>query len=174
MKYPADQGMTMLELMVAVMLLAVFMAGFVGITEFTSALTQGINQNDSPDNAFKASDLILARSTTGERLNELARDLSILPEPALPKDCLKSNTSWNIHASSTSSKIWYLKNEQLTKFLTLANTRGFIDRVCLYNKYRETSSLPGLYVLQAEPKQAGPLIQPLRVLFCRPQKFCMQ
>jgi prepilin-type N-terminal cleavage/methylation domain-containing protein len=169
-KYSEDQGMTMLELMVAVMLFAVFMGVFVGITEFTSSLTQGIMPDDTPENAFKVSDLVLARSITAERLKQLSSDIAILPSQAIPQECLKSNNSWNLG----NQNFWVLKNQQLTKFITLANTKGFIDRVCLYNKYPETLNLPGLYVLQAEPKQSGPLIQPIRVLFCRPQKLCMQ
>ena len=182
MKLKAQQGMTMLELMVAVMMLAVFMAGFVGITEFTSAITQGVAQDQSNGKKFTASDLAIARSLADDRLNQLAKELANAPFPEInnylgEKNCLPISNSW-IDGN------WRLKNQQLLKIprnqrafvdpkWDVDEGNGFIDQVCLYTIDPESSNQPGLYVIQAMPIKAGPLMQPLRVLFCRPKKYCL-
>ena len=182
MKLKAQQGMTMLELMVAVMMLAVFMAGFVGITEFTSAITQGVAQDQSNGKRFTAADLAIARSLADDRLNELAKELANVSFSEInnylgEENCLPIRKLW-IDGN------WRLENQQLLKIprnqRTLPDPKwdinegnGFIDQVCLYTIDPESSNQPGLYVIQAMPRKAGPLMQPLRVLFCRPQKYCL-
>ncbi len=169
MKLKAQQGMTMLELMVAVMMLAVFMAGFIGITEFTSAITQGVAQDQSNSGIFLASDLVLARSLADERLNKLAKELANVPDINIyEKNCLNSATTNGWIGGS-----WFIRSQQLIKGVDYAKKAGFIDQVCLYTIDPESGKQPGLYVIQAMPRKAGPLMQPLRVLFCRPQKYCL-
>jgi len=121
--------------------------------------------------------LALARSIATERLNSLASSLA-REEPAAfrkrieDKRCLTAKASWD---SLNGGIDWNLSNQKFYPDVSGTPQKGFIERVCIYpSKYAESTTAPGLYVLQAEPKAAGPLLQPLRVLFCRPQNFCLQ
>ena len=166
MKVIKEQGITMLEVLVATILFAVFMAAVVAITELTGKLVKGTG-------TLSASELALARSIASTRLDKLARDLA--REATLPGSCLNSSTNWNLANASN----WSLSNQQLSNQVAGVEQKGFIESICIYpSKYAENSTsdppTPGLYVVQAEPKQTNTLQQPLRVLFCRPQKLCLQ
>lgn len=170
MKRSTNQGMTMLEVMVSAVMLAIFMAAFVAIMQLSAKLIRGVDSGN-----FTASELALARSIASERLNSLASSLAREQYADFEKSrdkCLTAQASWNL---ANDSSFWSLSNQQLSKELTGAEQKGFIERVCIYpSKYAESTTAPGLYVVQAEPKAAGPLLQPLRVLFCRPQNSCLQ
>jgi len=166
MKVIKEQGITMLEVLIATILFAVFMAAVVAITELTGKLVKGTG-------TLSASELALARSIASTRLDKLARDLA--REATLPSSCLNSSTNWNLANGSN----WSLSNQQLSNQAAGVEQKGFIESICIYpSKYAENSTsdppTPGLYVVQAEPKQTNNLQQPLRVLFCRPQNLCLQ
>ena len=166
MKVIKEQGITMLEVLVATILFAVFMAAVVAITELTGKLVKGTG-------TLSASELALARSIARTRLDKLARDLA--REATLPTSCLNSSTNWNLANGSN----WSLSNQQLSNQAAGVEQKGFIESICIYpSKYAENSTsdppTPGLYVVQAEPKQTNNLQHPLRVLFCRPQNLCLQ
>ena len=172
MKSTADQGMTLLEVMVSAVMLAIFMAAFVAIMQLSAKLIKGVDSG-----GFTASELALARSIATERLNGLASSLAREESAAFIEivgatKCLTAQAGWNL---ANDGSRWSLSNQQLSKELTGTEQKGFIERVCIYpSKYAESATTPGLYVVQAEPKAAGPLLQPLRVLFCRPQNLCLQ
>ena len=168
MKVIKEQGITMLEVLIATILFAVFMAAVVAITELTGKLVKGTGTG-----TLSASELALARSIASTRLDKLARDLA--REATLPISCLNSSTPWNLASASN----WSLSNQQLSNQVAGVEQKGFIESICIYpSKYAENSTsdlpTPGLYVVQAEPKQTNTLQQPLRVLFCRPQHLCLQ
>lgn len=85
MKVIKEQGITMLEVLVATILFAVFMAAVVAITELTGKLVKGTGTG-----ALSASELALARSIASTRLDKLARDLA--REATLPSSCLKGTS----------------------------------------------------------------------------------
>ena len=173
MKSTADQGMTLLEVMVSAVMLALFMAAFVAIMQLSAKLIRGVDTND-----MTASELALFRSVATERLNSLASSLAREEYVDFKKSsdkCLTEKEPWTLKNNDGSNTSWSLSNQQLSKESTGTEQKGFIERVCIYpSKYAESATTPGLYVVQAEPKAAGPLLQPLRVLFCRPQNFCLQ
>ncbi len=172
MKVKKEQGITMLEVLVATILFAVFMAAVVAITELTGKLVKGAG-------TLSASELALARSIASTRLDKLARALSRESEEEFRKkveNCLKTADPWEFSDSS----VWSLRNQQLSNQAPdVEEMKGFIESICIYpSKYAENINsvppVPGLYVVQAEPKQTNTLQQPLRVLFCRPQHLCLQ
>ena len=171
MKSTADQGMTLLEVMVSAVMLAIFMAAFVAIMQLSAKLIKGVDSG-----GFTASELALARSIATERLNGLASSLAreeyVDFKKSLDK-CLTAQVPWQLVNDGNIS--WSLSNQKFYPDVTSSIQKGFIERVCIYpTKYAESATAPGLYVVQAEPKAAGPLLQPLRVLFCRPQNLCLQ
>jgi Tfp pilus assembly protein PilV len=173
MKVKKDQGITMLEVLVATILFAVFMAAVVAITELTGKLVKGAG-------TLSASELALARSIASTRLDKLARALSResvvgFSEKVGRVNCLKTAKNWELSDNS----VWSLSNQQLSNQAPDVELKGFIESICIYpSKYAENSTsdppTPGLYVVQAEPKQTNTLLQPVRVLFCRPQNLCLQ
>jgi len=174
MKGKSDQGMTMLEVMVSAVMLAIFMAAFVAIMQLSAKLIKGIDSG-----GFTASELALARSIATERLNRLASSLAREEDVDFKKSsdkCLTEKEPWTLKNNDGSNTSWSLINQKFYPDVSGSfHQKGFIERVCIYpSKYTESATAPGLYVLQAEPKAAGPLLQPLRVLFCRPQNFCLQ
>lgn len=183
----ADQGMTMLEVMLAVLLFAVFMGVFLTVTELTAQLMRGV------EGGRPASDLALARTLTRQQLTSLADEISSLDavESDLVntflglKNCLldanselpQGRTSWFLPVRSAfglqQQQQWTVQRKQLARVDQPAAMPGSIERVCLYpTAYDEQAGQPGLYVLQAEPLTSGPLSQPLRLLVCRPDYLC--
>ena len=182
-----EQGMTMLEMMLAVLLFAVFMGVFLTVTELTAQLMRGV------EGGRPASDLALARSITRQQLTSLASELTSLDSVEADltntfvgganclldsnSDLSQGRTSWFLPTRSVSGlpqqQQWTIQRKQLARVDQPAAMPGSVERVCLYpTAYEETVNQPGLYVLQAEPLKSGPLAQPLRLLLCRPDYLC--
>ena len=182
-----DQGMTMLEMMLAVLLFAVFMGVFLAVTELTAQLLRGV------EGGRPASELALARTLTRQQLTALGGELSSLDavEADLTNrfvgtgNCLldanstlaTGRTSWVLPtrtaAGLAQQQTWSIQQKQLARLDQPAAMPGSIERICLYpTAYQEQTGQPGLYVLQAEPLQSGPLSQPVRLVLCRPDYLC--
>ena len=176
----SQPGMTMLEMMIAIILFVVFMGVFLGVTELTAQLLRGVEGGRS------ASELALARTTTRLQLNDLAGQLNsadylVQVKPLLgPTNCLVDANStpaglktWSLTSPLGTTYDWFIQQKQLGLVGTPLPLPGGIERICLYStRYTETPTEPGLYVLQAEPLKAGPLSQPLRLVLCRPDYLC--
>ena len=184
----SQPGMTMLEVMIATLLFVVFMGVFLSVTELTAQLLRGVKGGRS------ASELALARTTTRLELKDLAARLSSAKHTQVkslvgPANCLVDHNSnlaglksWTLTSSSGAIYNWFIQQKQLGLVGNPVPFPGGIERVCLYSfkEFPETSTppaasittAPGLYVLQAEPLQAGPLSQPLRLVLCRPDYLC--
>lgn len=126
-----------------------------------------------------ASELALFRSIATERLNSLANSLARVEDIEFVKSsakCLTEKEPWTYNDIDGGNITWILSKKKFYPDVSGSLQTGFIERVCIYSstKYAESETAPGLYVVQAEPKAAGPLLQPLRVLFCRPQSFCLK
>ena len=182
-----DQGMTMLEMMLAVLLFAVFMGVFLAVTELTAQLLRGV------EDGRPASDLALARTLTRQQLTALGSELSSLDaaEADLTNNflgvdnCLLDASSslttgrgsWTLPTRTANGfeqkQQWIVQQKQLSRLDQPAAMPGSVERICLYpTAYQEQVGQPGLYVLQAEPLQSGPLNQPVRLLLCRPDYLC--
>jgi len=170
----------MLELMLSVILLTVFLSAFLASLDLVSKLMQG-TEGGSP-----SSEIALSRTITQQRLHLLANELSTIQDikPFLGNsNCLggSTNNTWSLPSNKLGvfPPIWAIDNKQLVKFNLNdppSLEKGGFERVCLYSTtFVENQALftAGIYLLQAEPLQAGPLLQPLRVLLCRPKHFCL-
>jgi len=172
----ADSGMTLFEVLLSIMLLSVFMGGFLAATDLLTRMFVGSSDGS------QITELALAKTITSQRLSSLAQELSALESVAPfvgPNNCIVSDSSWELPVttgSSLSPARWGLKNKQLVRLdNSVSQVNGSIERVCLYNTNfteSEPDLRPGLYFLQAEPLQVGPFTQPLRLLLCRPLQFC--
>jgi len=182
-----DQGMTMLEMMLAVLLFAVFMGVFLAVTELTAQLLRGV------EGGRPASDLALARTLTRQQLTALGSELSSVDAAEADltnnfvgaSNCLLDANStlatgrgtWTLPTRTANGleqqQQWTIQQKQLARLDQPAAMPGSVERICLYpTAYQEQAGQPGLYVLQAEPLQSGPLSQPVRLLLCRPDYLC--
>jgi len=166
-----DQGMTMLEMMLAVLLFAVFMGVFLAVTELTAQLLRGV------EGGRPASDLALARTLTRQQLTALGSELSSLDAAEADltnnfvgaSNCLLDANStlamgratWTLPTRTANDleqqQQWTIQQKQLARLDQPAAMPGSVERICLYpTAYQEQAGQPGLYVLQAEPLQSGP------------------
>jgi len=182
-----DHGMTLLEVLIALSLFAVFMGVFLSVTELTAQLLRGV-EDDRP-----ASELALARTLTRQQLTDLGNELSSLDSVEAnifnnfvgADNCLldansglnAGRRSWILPTRTASGMLqeqrWTIQQKQLARLDQPAAMPGSVERICLYGTaYQEQANQPGLYVLQAEPFQSGTLSQPVRVVLCRPDYLC--
>ena len=182
-----EAGMSMLEMMLAVLLFAVFMGVFLAVTELTAQLLRGV------EGGRPASDLALARTLTRQQLTALGSELSSLDAAEADltnnfvgaSNCLLDANStlamgratWTLPTRTANDleqqQQWTIQQKQLARLDQPAAMPGSVERICLYSTaYQEQAGQPGLYVLQAEPLQSGPLSQPVRLLLCRPDYLC--
>ena len=179
----------MLELLLAVLLFSVFMSIFLAATELTAQLMRGI------EGGHRASGLALSRTLLRQEMDALVSELS---SGEISKDdfedkfvglnnclldfdadeALKSKPhklSWDLSSRGSdglpASTAWTIQGKQLAK-KNSQRLPGGIERLCLYTVFQQQPDTPGLYVMQAEPLQVGPLSQPLRLVFCRPEYLC--
>ena len=166
-----EQGMTMLEMMLAVLLFAVFMGVFLAVTELTAQLLRGV------EGGRPASDLALARTLTRQQLTALGSELSSLDAAEADltnnfvgaSNCLLDANStlamgratWTLPTRTANDleqqQQWTIQQKQLARLDQPAAMPGSVERICLYSTaYQEQAGQPGLYVLQAEPLQSGP------------------
>ena len=182
--------MTMLEVMVAVLLFAVFTGMFLAVTELTAQLMRGV------EGGRPASDLALARTLTRQQLTALGSELSSLDAAEADLDnrfvgaanCILDVNSklpeskgrkegWSLPTRTANGfeqqQQWTIQRKQLARLDQPPAMPGSVERICLYpTAYQEQAGQPGLYVLQAEPLQSGPLSQPVRLVLCRPDYLC--
>ena len=152
-----SNGMTLLEVLIAIMLFAVFTGVFLTVTEMLSVL---IPPSNTPLSVQSCNGAALELSCINIAFDQII--------PILEKDSDKPNG-----CSTTASLI-----------PAVANKNIIIDwpddyKVCIY-KYDNLAEqeppavpLPGLYLLQAEPTKQVFWRKPVQRLFCRPYHLCI-
>ena len=152
-----SNGMTLLEVLIAIMLFAVFTGVFLTVTEMLSVL---IPPSDTPLSVQSCNGAALELSCINIAFDQII--------PILEKDSDKPNG-----CSPTASLI-----------PAVAKKNIIIDwpddyKVCIY-KYDNLAEqeppavpLPGLYLLQAEPNKQVFWRKPVQRLFCRPYHLCI-
>ena len=153
MKSTADQGMTLLEVMVSAVMLAIFMAAFVAIMQLSAKLIKGVDSG-----GFTASELALARSIATERLNGLASSLA-REEPAAfieivgATKCLTAQAGWNL---ANDGGRWSLSNQQLSKELTGTEQRALSNGYASIPQNMQKAQLRQVYMwCRLNQKQLG-------------------
>ena len=152
-----SNGMTLLEVLITIMLFAVFTGVFLTVTEMLSVL---IPPSDTPLSVQSCNGAALELSCINIAFDQII--------PILEKDSDKPNG-----CSPTASLIPAVAKKNIV-----------IDwpddyKVCIY-KYDNLAEqeppavpLPGLYLLQAEPTKQVFWRKPVQRLFCRPYHLCI-
>ena len=172
MKYKKNhnQGMSLPELILAVLMLTAFTGITVMVTEFTARFFQPLNPEAKEENIpsnQEPSDMLNDYSLINNSIDSI---IEILSEPGIDKNFILSlkctalpSLEWGIPSIDTkaipkSYKIC-IKPTSLAEsdYLQLANAEG----------------KPGIYILYSKPdKGVSVHATPIRRIFCRPKPFC--
>ena len=161
-----DAGMTLLELLIAVMMLVTFTGVVIMVMEFTLGFLRDVGK-------ASGNGVLIDHIEAQLRMDEL---VEVLSQPGIRKDEIK-----NMVAKCTDKPAdeWRGMDNQLLPIPNIYPPPGY--KFCL----RETSQIednlndllssgqPGIYMLQALPVgSVDPSRLPVRRLFCRPRPFC--
>jgi hypothetical protein len=159
-------GMTFLEVMIAILLFAMFTGVTVMVTELMAAM---VSRDSIQTGAQECGVAPVDRACLEQFLDEL---VGTLEQPVFPPAKLLAGLR---QCKPTAEQLLDLS---LAEIPVAPWPPGYT--VCLYDygsvnpAYGEDleSERPGLYLLQAQPVQSSPLRQPVQRLFCRPRLLC--
>lgn len=162
---PGDAGVTMLEVMVAILMVVAFLGVFVSVTEFTS---RWMRQSES---GLPGSDgLLVDHHQLQVAMDQLAEALA---QPGVSTEAVILATrkpctydpmvEWGLPGARPRIPPGYL--------FCLRSTS--LSESPIQDLIAGTAGVkPGIYVIQALPEQLTAATQPARRLFCRPKPFC--
>lgn len=170
-RHVSHAGMTLVEVMMALMMLVAFLGVYVAVTELTNRFLSEAEKTQFPGSQGllvdhhqlqiamdDLSDVLAQPGLTREEMTELAqRGCSFDPQ-----------TDWGLPGSALTERF-----PELPRYY----------RYCLHSTTLAESSLAdllaerpgaraGIYVLQALPEETTGSTQPARRVFCRPKPFC--
>lgn len=173
---PGIQAMTMLEMLVGLMLLTIFLASMVLVSQITLRYSMGpvdTNPVASKAAAMQLTDVQLAGQIAGRSLKRLAQSLQLADATWLsshadnPNGCLSSKQGWDFAlASDGQTDHWSLSasnrslqglhgSQAYRENRAAASVPGVMASVCLYAvqgmapEPNAASPKPGLYLLKA-------------------------
>ena len=165
-----NRGMTLPELILAVLMLVSFTGITVMVTQFTARFFQPLNEGAKEDNVLsnkELSDVLNHHSKINIAIDSI---IEILSEPGIDKNLILGlkctslpSSEWNIpsidaEAIPKSYKIC-IKPTSLSEsnYLELTNGEG----------------KPGIYIVFSKPENGVSVNStPVRRIFCRPKPFC--
>ena len=165
-----NQGMTLPEMILAVLMLTAFTGITIMVTEFTSRFFQPLNEEAKEE-------YISSNKELNDKLNNhyqinIAFDsiIEFLAEPGIDK-----NFILNLKCSSLPSLEW-----EIPSIDTKAIPKSY--KICIkptslsesnYSELANAKGKPGIYILYAKPENGVTInATPVRRIFCRPKPFC--
>ena len=168
MKYKINKnkGMTLPELVLAVIMLVAFTGITVMVTKFTSKFFQPLNEKVVESNTVKR-DMLNDHYQINNVFDSI---IEIFSEPGIDK-----NFILNRQCTSLPSLEWSIPSID-----TNAVPKSF--KICIkpttltesnYSKLATAEGKPGIYILYAKPENGVSVnFTPVRRIFCRPKPFC--
>ena len=166
-----SEGMTIPELVLAVLMLTAFMGITVMVTSFTSRFFQPLNEEAKEE-------YILAEKEISDKINDhyqinrtIDSIIEILSEPGIEKSFIL-----NLECTSLPSMDWNIPSID-----TNAIPKSY--KICIKStslaesNYSELSNgaKPGIYILYSKPENGVSVNSiPVRRIFCRPKPFCKE
>ena len=174
----AAQGMSVIELVVAVALFSAFMGVFVAVTEVMGRyVDQGSGENQARSFIEDQHYVQLALDDLASRLSQPAFSREAVLEMANPPG--SSGQSGNCSYDPVST--WLGGGAGLSGADPKSGQPLNSYQFCLYptslsepseDKLILNEAKPGIYVITAIPDQMSINAQPMRRIFCRPMPFC--
>ena len=165
-----NKGMTLPELVLAILMLTAFTAVTVLVTEFTSRFFQPLNEEAKEEfitSNKELSDMLNDHSQINSAFDSI---IEILSEPGIDK-----NFIYNLECTSLPSLEWGIPSID-----TEAIPKSY--KICIkpttlsesnYSQLANAEGKPGIYILYSKPENGVSVnATPLRRIFCRPKPFC--
>ena len=165
-----NEGMTLPEMVLAVLMLTSFTAITIMVTEFTSRFFQPLNEEAKEE--YISSNKELSDKLNNHYQINIAFDsiIEFLSEPGIDK-----NFILNLRCSSLPSLEW-----EIPSIDTKAIPKSY--KICIkptslsesnYSELANAQGKPGIYILYAKPENGVTInATPVRRIFCRPKPFC--
>ena len=165
-----NKGMTLPELVLAILILTAFTAVTVMVTEFTSRFFQPLNEEAKEEfisSNKELSDMLNDHSQINSAFDSI---IEILSEPGIDK-----NFILNLECTSLPSLEWGIPSID-----TKAIPKSY--KICIkptslsesnYSQLANAEGKPGIYILFSKPENGVAVnATPVRRIFCRPKPFC--
>ena len=165
-----NEGMTLPEMILAVLMLTAFTAITIMVTEFTSRFFQPLNEEAKEE--YISSNKELSDKLNNHHQINIAFDsiIEFLSEPGIDK-----NFILKLSCSSLPSLEW-----EIPSIDTKAIPKSY--KICIkatslsesnYSELANAQGKPGIYILYAKPENGVTVnATPVRRIFCRPKPFC--
>ena len=165
-----NKGMTLPELVLAILMLTAFTAVTVLVTEFTSRFFQPLNEEAKEEfitSNKELSDMLNDHSQINSAFDSI---IEILSEPGIDR-----NFILNLECTSLPSLEWGIPSID-----TKAIPKSY--KICIkptslsesnYTQLANAEGKPGIYILFSKPENGVSVTAtPVRRIFCRPKPFC--
>ena len=165
-----NKGMTLPELVLAILMLTAFTGVTVMVTEFTSRFFQPLNEEAKEEyitSNKELSDMLNHHSQINTAFDSI---IEILSEPGIDK-----NLILNLKCTSLPSLEWNIPSID-----TKAIPKSY--KICIkptslsesnYSELSYDEGKPGIYILYSKPENGVSINStPVRRIFCRPKPFC--
>ena len=165
-----NEGMTLPELILAILMLTAFTGVTVMVTQFTARFFQPLNEEAKEEyisSNKELSDMLNYHSQINSTFDSI---IEILSEPGVDK-----NFILNLKCTSLPSLEWGIPSID-----TDAIPKSY--KICIkpttlsesdYSQLASAEGKPGIYILYSKPENGVSVnATPLRRIFCRPKPFC--
>ena len=165
-----NEGMTLPELILAMLMLTAFSAVTVMVTQFTARFFQPLNEEAKEEyisSEKELNDMLNNHSKINSTFDSI---IEILSEPGVDK-----NFILNLKCTSLPSLEWGIPSID-----TEAIPKSY--KICIkpttlsesnYSQLANSEGKPGIYILYSKPENGVSVnATPLRRIFCRPKPFC--
>ena len=185
-KHSSSSGMTLVELMVAIVMLLVFSGVVAMVNETIYRFLYPVEQTSS-GGLDRSNGLLIDRQELRQLMKRL---VSLIEQPGISRERLlglaASNPQIAYDFTTAPSEACVVDPIRAWNLPLESNALDIIPagyRICLWTtSLREapitqlmsgdTQAKPGIYVLQAIPEQLTTSHLPIRMLLCRPAPFC--
>ena len=165
-----NEGMTLPELILAMLMLTAFSAVTVMVTQFTARFFQPLNEEAKEEyisSEKELNDMLNNHSKINSTFDSI---IEILSEPGVDK-----NFILNLKCTSLPSLEWGIPSID-----TEAIPKSY--KICIkpttlsesnYSQLASAEGKPGIYILYSKPENGVSVnATPVRRIFCRPKPFC--
>ena len=172
-KFRENKGMTLPELILAIVMLGTFTALYVVVSQFTSKFFQENLRSDIETKTFQENDILNVQSNLYKNFESLKLYLA---QPGYNNSFFGTLSSTRV-CSDDPQKDWNIPSSYEIKV-------PIDNKICLEQLIPESplqdfvkdSFKPGIYILYSLPKIESNKLTfnkiPVRTIFCRPRPFC--
>ncbi len=165
-----NKGMTLPELVLAILMLTAFLAVTVMVTEFTARFFQPFNEEAKEEyisSNKELSDMLNHHSQINSAFDSI---IEIFSEPGIDK-----NFILNLKCTSLPSLEWgipSIDSEAIPKSYKICIKPTTLSE-STFSELANAEGKPGIYILYSKPENGVSVnATPVRRIFCRPKPFC--